>query len=253
VIDRELEARMDIAQRLSSLVLSLRRKVNIKVRQPLSRIMVPVIDSDFRHRLEEIKHLVLAEVNVKEVEYVTEAGVFVKKIKPDFKALGARLGKLMKGAAAAINTFSQEQIAALEASGKAEVTVDGETVTIDRSEVEITANDIPGWQVATDGKLTVALDTTITAELKEEGIARELVNRIQNIRKDKAFEVTDRITVQIAGNNLVKNAVNKNKQYICSETLAASLELVDEIPSNDAVFVEVDDEVQTHVFINKLN
>lgn len=253
VIDRELEARMDIAQRLSSLVLSLRRKVNIKVRQPLGRIMVPVIDGDFQHRLEEIKHLVLAEVNVKEVEYVTEAGVFVKKIKPDFKALGARLGKLMKGAAAAINAFSQEQIAALEASGKAEVNVDGETVTIDRSEVEITANDIPGWQVATDGKLTVALDTTMTDELKEEGIARELINRIQNIRKDKAFEVTDRITVKIAGNNLVKNAVNKNKQYICSETLAASLELVDEIPNNDAVFVEVDDEVQTHVIINKLN
>lgn len=253
VIDKALEERMEMAQQVASLVLSLRKKVNIRVRQPLERIMVPVLDAGFREQLERVSALILSEVNVKNLEYITESGVFVKKIKPDFKALGPKFGKHMKAIAAAVAAFSQDDISRLESEGRYELEFGGEKVKLGRADVEITSNDIPGWQVASQGRLTVALDTTITPPLREEGIARELVNRIQNIRKDRAFDVTDKIAVQIESNNLIESAVNNNFNYICSETLAASLELVGNLTSNDAVFVEVDDEIKTHVKVTKLN
>lgn len=252
-IDKDLEARMEMAQKASSLVLSLRKRVEIRVRQPLGRIMIPVLDEQFRKQLGQVQDLILAEVNVKNLEYITDSGVFVKKIKPDFKALGQRLGRHMKPAAAVITAFSQDQIKTIESQGFIEVEVEGSVLKIERSDVEITSNDIPGWEVATDGPLTIALDTTITPELRDEGIARELVNRIQNIRKERAFDVTDKIAVQITANNFIESAVNNNFNYICSETLAASLELVGEINSNDAVLVEVDKSLSTHVKITKLN
>jgi len=252
-VDKGLEERMELAQKAASLALSLRKKVNIRVRQPLERILVPVLDERFKKQLEQVAPLILHEVNVKRLEYITESGVLVKKIKPDFKALGPKYGKHMKAIAAAVAGFSQADIAKIESQGYYELQLSGEPIRIERADVEISSEDIPGWQVASDGPLTVALDTTISPGLREEGIARELVNRIQNIRKDKAFDVTDKIAVQIESNNLIEAAVNNNFNYICSETLAASLELVSEIPRNDAVFVEVDDEIKTHVKVTKLN
>ncbi len=253
VIDTELEERMELAQRFSSLVLSLRKKVNIRVRQPLNRIMVPVLDDQFRSRLELVKDLILAETNVKTIEYVTDSGVFIKKIKPDFKALGKKLGKHMKAAAAAFAAFPQENIAAMEANGYFDLQLDGDTIRVERSEVEILVDDLPGWLVAIDGKLTVALDVTLTPELKEEGLARELVNRIQNLRKDKDFEVTDKIDVRIKSHEMLATAVRNNFNYICSETLATSLELVHDLAEQEAVPVEVDEEIKTLVHITKHN
>lgn len=252
-IDKDLESRMEMAQQASSLVLSLRKRVEIRVRQPLSRIMIPVLDEKFRAQLDQVQDLILAEVNVKNLEYITDSGVFVKKIKPDFKAMGPRFGKQMKAAAAVISAFSQEQIKTIESQGFIEVEVDGSPLKIERSDVEISSDDIPGWEVASAGALTIALDTTISPELRDEGIARELVNRIQNIRKERDFDVTDKIAVQITANNFIESAVNNNFNYICSETLAASLELVGEITSSDAVLVEVDKSLSTHVKITKLN
>ncbi|HEU4719633.1 MAG TPA: isoleucine--tRNA ligase [Bacteroidia bacterium] len=253
LIDSELEERMDLAQRFSSLVLSLRKKVNIRVRQPLNRIMVPVLDDTFRARMELVKSIILAETNVKNLEYVTESGIFVRKIKPDFKALGKKLGKHMKAAAAAFAEFSQEDILKMETQGYFALSLDGEVIRIERSEVEILVDDLPGWLVAADGRLTVALDVTITQELKEEGLARELVNRIQNLRKDKDFEVTDRIEVKIKSHELLASAVRNNFNYICSETLATSLELVNDLGEREAVPVEVDEEIKTLVHISKHN
>ncbi|GAB4132972.1 MAG: isoleucine--tRNA ligase [Bacteroidia bacterium] len=253
VIDLELEQRMELAQRFSSLVLSLRKKVNIRVRQPLNRIMIPVLDASFKDRLELVKGLILAETNVKTIEYVTESGIFVKKVKPDFKALGKKLGKHMKAAAAMISAFTQEEINALEQNGSAKLNIEGEEIIIERTEVEILVDDLPGWLVASEGRLTVALDITLTPELREEGLARELVNRIQNIRKDKDFEVTDKIEVKILSKDSLTSAVRNNFDYICSETLATTLELVDHLADANAVKVEVDDETETLIHITKHN
>ncbi|TND10410.1 MAG: ileS [Bacteroidetes bacterium] len=253
MIDKMLEERMEMAQQAASLVLSLRKKLNIRVRQPLARIMVPVLDTHFREQLDLVKNLVLSEVNVKNLEYITETGVFVRKIKPDFKALGPRAGKQMKAVAAAVTAFSQADIARLEADGFYDLQLPEGPFRLGLSDAEITSQDIPGWEVASQGRLTVALDTAISPELKDEGIARELVNRIQNIRKDKAFDVTDKIAVKIKANNFIESAVNNNFNYICSETLAVTLELVSEIPNDDAVFVEVDEEINTLVKITKYN
>lgn len=253
LIDSELEERMELAEKFSSLVLSLRKKVNIRVRQPLNRIMIPVLDKQFQSRLELVKDLILAETNVKSLEYVTESGVFVKKIKPDFKLLGKKLGKHMKAATAAFAAFSQADIAAMEKNGNFDLKLDGETINIERAEVEILVDDLPGMLVAIDGRFTVALDVTLSPELKEEGLARELVNRIQNLRKDKDFEVTDRIDVKIKSHATLATAVRNNFNYICSETLATTLELVNEIPEKEAVTVEVDDEIKTLVHITKHN
>lgn len=252
-IDTELEARMELAEKFSSLVLSLRKKSNLRVRQPLSRVMIPVLDDDFRRRLEKVQHLLLHEVNVKTLEYVTESGVFVKKIKPNFVLLGKKLGKHMKSVAAQLAGWNQEQINALEQQGWVDVAVDGETLRIERSEVEILIDDLPGWQVASDGRLVAALDITLTPELADEGLARELVNRIQNLRKDKNFEVTDRISVKISANDGLTSAVNNNFDYICSETLATTLEMVPNLTDSEAVQVEVDEAIQTFVLITKQN
>jgi isoleucyl-tRNA synthetase len=198
LIDRDLEDRMELAQNMSSMVLGLRRKVNIKVRQPLHKIMVPVPDPGMVARFEAVKHLILGEVNVKELEYLKDtSGILVKKIKPNFKLLGPRYGKLMKDISVALAAYSQEEIQCFEASGTGEITAGGERIVLHEDDVEITSEDIPGWLVANEGKLTVALDVNITQELKDEGIAREFVNRIQNIRKDSGFEVTDKIAVEI--------------------------------------------------------
>jgi isoleucyl-tRNA synthetase len=249
-IDKNLEYRMDIAQQVSSMVLSLRRKVNIKVRQPLQKILVPILDQRFVEQFEAVKSLILTEVNVKEVEYLKDTkGFLTKRIKPDFKALGPRYGKLMKQIANAITAFSQDDIYAFEAQGTWNLQVEGQDVSLVITDVEITSEDIPGWLVATEDKLTVALDVTITDELRQEGIARELINRIQNIRKDSGFEVTDKIAIQLQRHNAINQAVEVHKQYIASQTLAASLELVDSIVNHDSKAIEIDEEIQTNIRI----
>ncbi|MCC8146386.1 MAG: isoleucine--tRNA ligase, partial [Bacteroidales bacterium] len=221
LIDKDLEERMEIAQRISSMVLALRRKVNIKVRQPLSSIMVPVLEENQKEAIKAVQALILNEVNVKEINYVDNtAGILVKKIKPDFKKLGPRYGKIMKDLAGSIVGMSQQDILQLEEEGRFSVFVKGQTAEITLDDVEIVSEDIPGWLVANDGKLTVALDITITEELKKEGIARELVNRIQNIRKSNGYEIVDRINVTIQSNPQTDEAVKEYNQYIANQVLA---------------------------------
>ncbi len=251
LIDRDLEERMEIAQKLSSMILALRKKEGIRVRQPLQKIMVPVLNETFKRQLEDVQNLILSEVNVKELEYLEESsGVLVKKVKPDFKKLGPRFGKEMKGVAAAINQMDQEQIAEIEREGKLKIALsNGQEVEILLDDIEVSSEDIPGWLVASEGKYTVALDIGISDELKQEGIAREVVNRIQNFRKDAGFEVTDKIDLQIESHSGIDNAINNNKDYICSETLAARLELVDEIKEKNFK-IEIDEEVETYVSLH---
>jgi len=253
-IDRGLEERMQLAQQISSMVLALRKKVNIRVRQPLQKVMVPVLDEKFRSQLEDVEQLILSEVNVKEMEYLDDTtGVLVKKIKPNFKALGPRFGKMMKQVAAAINGFTQEEIRNMEQNGSVTLNFQGRKEEISLEEVEIISEDIPGWLVANEGKLTVALDITITNELRDEGIARELINRIQNIRKDKGFEVTDKIVLQVQKHDTISDAILNNNDYICSETLANQLCYVEQIEQEGKVAVDLGDELQTFVFIKKQN
>ncbi|MEL6941586.1 MAG: isoleucine--tRNA ligase, partial [Bacteroidota bacterium] len=236
LIDLELEERMDYAQRISSLVLSLRKKENIRVRQPLQKIMLPILDESFQQQVEGVKDLIASEVNVKEIEYLTDtSGVIKKKIKPNFKTLGRRLGKNMKVAAQAIAKFTQEDIAALEKSGAYTLQAGDESYDLTLEDFEITAEDIPGLLVANDGALTVALDINITDDLAAEGMARELVNRIQNIRKSKNFDVTDRIQVQIQQHEAVQPAVTQFGEYIKNEVLADVLELVDAVEDGEGV------------------
>jgi len=254
LIDKGLEERMELAQEISSMVLSLRKKVNIKVRQPLNKIMLPVLDGSFKSKVEAVKQLILSEVNVKDLEYITDTtGMLVKKIKPNFKALGAKVGSKMKQVAAAINQFTKEDISKIEREETYLITINDEQITINLTDVEISSEDIPGWQVANSGNLTVALDTTITETLKDEGIARELVNRIQNLRKDKNYEVTDKINVKIEEHELINKAVLNNKDYICTEILANSLEMVKQMDNGNGDLVEVDDTIKTRIFINKFN
>ncbi|MEY4876991.1 MAG: hypothetical protein RL708_2140 [Bacteroidota bacterium] len=225
-IDAALEERMQMAQDISSLVLSLRKKVNIKVRQPLQKIIVPVLSDDFKHQLTKVQDLILSEVNVKELEMITETeGIIKKKIKANFKTLGAKLGKQMKEGAAQIANFSQHQISEIEKTGLIELQIADSKFQIALADVEITAEDIPGWQVANKGILTVALDTNLTQQLENEGIARELVNQIQKIRKESNFNITDRINVTLEENTLIKNAIDEYKDYICAEILAENIDL----------------------------
>ncbi len=252
-IDADLEERMQLAQKFSSMVLSLRKRSNIRVRQPLNRIMIPILDKKFEHQLKAVEELILSEVNVKAVEYLPDtAGILVKKIKPDFKKLGPRYGKQMKKIAAAISLFSQEDIQQLEKEGKYMLDIDGQTLEITLPDVEITTQDIPGWLIATMDNLTVALDVTITQELKEEGLARDLVNRIQNLRKDKDFEVTDKVRLKVETNGELGVAIQNNYSYICSETLAESLDVVDQIDNNNKVEIELSDGIRTHVSIKRI-
>ncbi|MDE6334009.1 MAG: class I tRNA ligase family protein, partial [Muribaculaceae bacterium] len=223
-IDHALEYRMDIAQRLTSMVLSLRRKVNIKVRQPLAEIMVPVADDKLRDAVEAVADLLLAETNVKRLKLVSnDEGALVKRVKPDFKKLGKKLGKQMKAAAAAISQLSQAEIATLEREGFIELMLDGAPVRIEDTDVEIFSEDIPGWLVANDGSLTVALEVTITEDLRREGIARDIINRIQNIRKDRGFEITDRITLVFAPDPTVEGVLADYAEYISAQVLATAI------------------------------
>jgi isoleucyl-tRNA synthetase len=244
LIDNDLEERMDIAQKISSMILGLRRKVSLKVRQPLAKIMVPVPDEDFRKKFEAVKGLVLAEVNVKEVEYIDDtSGILIKKIKPNFKTLGPRFGKLMKEVSNAISGMDQKEIALIESVGSVNLKINGEEVTFSSGDVEIISEDIPGWQVANDGKLTVALDITVTDELHYEGIAREFVNRIQNIRKESGYDVTDKIRVKIQDQEFVREAVKRHADYIGSQTLATSITLTDDFSGSEIREIEIDEVV----------
>ncbi len=226
LVDAELEAMMDVAQRISSMVLALRRKVNIKVRQPLTRIMVPILEEGLKGRIERVENLIKSEVNVKGIDLIEDtAGLITKKIKPNFKTLGPRYGKYMKAISALVAEFSQEDISRLERDGAAVLEVEGQRLDVTLADFEITSEDIPGWLVATEGKLTVALDVTVTDELRREGVARELINRIQNIRKESGFEVTDKITVRLSDDPSVSPAVQQHRDYISSQVLATELAL----------------------------
>ncbi|MFP4621113.1 MAG: isoleucine--tRNA ligase [Bacteroidales bacterium] len=251
-INKDLEDKMDIAQRISSMVLSLRRKVNIKVRQPLNKILLPVFSDDFKQKFEAVKNLVLTEVNVKNVEYISDTSeLLIKKVKPNFKKLGPKYGRLMKQISTAMNNMEQKDILQLEKEGRYYLNIDGQTLPITPDDVEITSEDIPGWLVFTDGELTVALDITITGELKQEGIAREFVNRIQNLRKDKNFKVTDKIRIHIQSHNQLDEAIEKHKDYIGNQTLAESVNLVDSL-NNHADEIEIDKNVKTLIKIEKI-
>ncbi|MBS1773775.1 MAG: isoleucine--tRNA ligase [Bacteroidetes bacterium] len=249
VIDGELEERMQLAQDISSLVLSLRKKVNIKVRQPLQKVLIPVLDAHMKEQVQKIEELVKGEVNVKVVEYLTETEGFIKKkIKPNFKSLGAKMGAMMKQVAAAITAMDQHQIATLETDGGYVLRIGDKEVDIIKDDVEIIAEDIPGWSVANKDKLTVALDITVTPELQDEGNARELVNRIQKIRKETGLELTDRIAVSIEEHEPLKSAIINFKDYICAEILADRLEIVPQI--TDGTEIEVN-EANLKVLISK--
>jgi len=252
-INSSLEERMDIAQRVSSMILALRRKVNIRVRQPLSKMMIPILDKSFKEKFEAIRNLVLAEVNVKDVEYITDTtGILVKKIKPNFKELGPKYGKQMKEISQVVAQMSQADIVKFEREEKFDITVANENISLSLVDVEISSEDIPGWLVANDGNLTVALDILVSEELREEGIAREFINRIQNIRKDSNFDVTDKITIQIQKHDLINSAIEKHKEYIGTQTLAKSIEMVDKFELNSAHLVEIDEEIKTNIKIIKI-
>jgi len=248
-IDQALEERMQLAQDASSLILSLRKKVNIKVRQPLQKVLIPVLNPAMKHQLEKVEDLVKSEVNVKEIQYLVETEGFIKKkIKPNFVALGKKLGPKMKAVSAALGQFTQDDIAKFEKEGQYNLSIDGEPVILQVHEVEINSEDIPGWTVASKGSLTVALDITITPELEHEGNAREFVNRIQKIRKDSGFELTDRINVKVSATNGLKESLAQFKDYICAEILADKFDLVPEM--EDGTEIEVND-ISLKVIVSK--
>ncbi|MCK4570191.1 MAG: class I tRNA ligase family protein, partial [Bacteroidales bacterium] len=253
IIDKDLEERMQMAQKFSSMVLSLRKKSNIRVRQPLNKIMIPILDKKFEKQLKLVENLILSEVNVKEIEYLSDtSGVLVKSIKPNFKTLGPRYGKMMKQIAAAVNAFSQDEIARIEQEGKYVLDIEEQQIEVLLTDVEINAQDIPGWLIAGMGNLTVAMDVTLTPELIAEGIARDLVNRIQNLRKDNGFEVTDKIRIKIEKNSEISDAIQDNYDYICSETLAEKLDLTERLPDDEKTRVELADKIETYLIIEKV-
>ncbi|MDE5730492.1 MAG: class I tRNA ligase family protein, partial [Alistipes sp.] len=243
LIDTELEQMMALAQQASSMVLALRRKVNIKVRQPLKKILIPVLDHDMARRIEAVRGLIMNEVNVKEIELIEKTtGLITKRIKPNFKTLGPKYGKQMKQIAALTATFSQERIAEIEAAAETVLDIAGERIVVTPADFEITSEDMPGWLVATEGKLTVALDITVTDELRAEGTARELVNRIQNLRKDSGLEVTDRIRVEIEQKESLCTALERFADYIAAQTLADKVALAASPAGTFSVETEVDEE-----------
>ncbi len=248
-IDLALEERMAYAQKISSLVLSLRKKENIRVRQPLTKILLPILDDKFEGQIKLVESLILSEVNIKGIDYITDtAGVISKRCKANFKTLGRKLGKHMKGAAGQIAAFSQEQIAEIEKTGTFKLSVEGEEYELLLEDLDITADEIPGWQVASDGGITVALDVTITDELKSEGIAREIVNRIQNLRKDNNFEVMDRILVRVGEHPMVQQAITDHSAYIKTEVLADMISVDDGIDSD---VIELVDGVAVPIRVSK--
>lgn len=253
LIDKDLEERMELAQKISSMVLSIRKKENIRVRQPLQKIQIPVLDDSYKAKIEAVKDLILSEVNVKSLDLVDESQTqIVKNLKLNFKTLGKKCGKHMKS----VQTFANENgpaiISGIEKTGKFEMKFEGETIVLETEDVEIIPVDIPGWKVANSGQLTVALDVTISEGLREEGLARELVNRIQNLRKDSNMDVTDRIDVKIQRNSAINSAINNNLDYICAEILASSLELVDSVEATKGSEIELDEEIKTMITITKL-
>ncbi len=248
-VDKSLESKMMKAQTVSSLVLSLRKKEMIKVRQPLQKVMIPILDENQRAEIEAVSDLIKAEVNVKEIELLDDAsGVLVKQIKPNFKALGPRFGKDMGLISSEIQKFSQEQINEIDAKGELSLVISGNSIILTTQDVEVSSQDIPGWLVANSNGITVALDITISSALKQEGIARELVNRIQNIRKDSGFEVTDKIKVQIQRNGELEQAIKNNENYIKDETLTKELNFTDNL--ENGIEIEFDD-IKTKILISK--
>jgi isoleucyl-tRNA synthetase len=254
LIDPDLELRMELAQKISSMILSIRKKENLRVRQPLQKIQIPILDKDIQGKIEAVKDLILAEVNVKEIEFVDESKTqIVKNLKLNFKTLGKKCGTRMK----AVQAFAAENgakiIQEIERNGKSVIDISGTEIVLENEDVEIIPVDIPGWKVANSGAITVALDITLSPELKQEGLAREVVNRIQNIRKDKGFDVTDKIIVRIQQNNNLDAAIKNNLGYICSETLTGDLQLVETMTNTNASLVEVDETISTLISIEKLN
>ena len=248
MIDKALEERMQLAQRICSMGLSLRKKSNLRVRQPLAKIMLPVQSENFRQQVERVQHLICSELNIKEIEFLApDNDILVKRIKPNFKTLGPRYGKIMKAISAQIQNFTQQEINALEAAGRCDLSVEGQPVEILLSDVEIATQDIPGWVVANDGSLTVALDIVVSDELKAEGIARELVNRIQNIRKE-GFDVTDRITIDLQSGEW-DEAVKQHMDYICAETLCTRLQLLPTVENGTTI--EIIEGISTNIAVSK--
>jgi isoleucyl-tRNA synthetase len=251
-IDQDLEERMNMAQRISSMVLGLRRKVNLKVRQPLNKIMIPILNENTARQLDAVKNIILAEVNIKTMEYLDDtSGVLVKKIKPNFKTLGPKYGKIMKPIADFIALMSQPDIAQLEKLNQFAATIAGQEVVLSTEDVEILSEDIPGWLVANEGSLTIALDITVTDELRHEGIAREFINRIQNIRKESGFEVTDKVFIQIQKHEAINEAIMIHKNYMATQTLAKTIDLVDNLEQNTSKTVELDETITTYIRIDK--
>ena len=252
LINTELEEKMGIAQKASSMILALRRKEKIKVRQPLAKIMVPVISEDFIRQFDAVKDIILAEVNVKSVEYLNDtSGIINKKLVPDFKVLGPKYGKRMKEIAGALARFNQADIVKFEEQGEIIIDAGDSKITITKEDVEIRTEDIPGWTVAAEGPLTIALDIDVTEELKQEGIAREFINKIQNLRKESNFEVTDRIQLKILKHHAINDAVLNFGKYICDQTLALDLQLVNELSSPPAKDVEIDKDVIIRIEVKK--
>lgn len=254
LINEKLELQMDAAQKISSMILSIRKKENIKVRQPLQRIQIPILSNELKQNIEAVKELILSEVNVKQLEFVTEAEVqIVKNLKLNFKTLGKKCGQHMK----AVQNFAQENsktiISEIEKKGSFTIILEDNKIVLETEDVEIIPVDIPGWKVANSGALTVALDISISEELKNEGLAREVVNRIQNYRKDNGFEVTDKIFVKIQQNVHLDHAIQTNLSYICNETLTEDLQLVSNLESSKASVLEVDEIIKTLITIDKLN
>jgi len=249
LINKDLERKMEQAQTISSLVLSLRAKEKIKVRQPLQKIMIPVSSATQKEEILAISDLIKHEVNVKEIELLEDASdILVKQIKPNFKALGPRFGKEMKQIANLINNLQSSDIKQIEEKGVLSIEINGKSINLERNDVEITSQDIEGWLVANQGSVTVALDVTISDALKEEGIARELVNRIQNLRKDSGFELTDRIEVFLQADTQIENAIKQNLDYIKLETLTEELQLVAQLDKGTEVSF---DTVNTKLYIQK--
>ena len=235
-IDKDLEIRMGMAQKITSMVLALRRKVNIKVRQPLQAIMIPAVDEEQQKHIDAVKDLIISEVNVKELKFVVGSDVLVKKVKCNFRTMGKKFGKLMKAVAAQMDTLSQENIASLEKNGSIVLSIDGQEAVVEAADVDIISEDIPGWLVSNEGNLTVALEVELTDELKNEGMARELINRIQNLRKDTGLEITDRINVTVSQNERISAAVNGFADYIKTQVLADSITL----KNNDGTEIDLD-------------
>jgi isoleucyl-tRNA synthetase len=252
-IDASLEERMELAQKISSMVLSIRKKENIRVRQPLAKIQIPVLDDAYKAKIEAVKDLILSEVNVKSLDLVDESHTqIVKQLKLNFKTLGKKCGKHMKAVQVYATNNAQEIITGIEKEGKFEIVIEGDAILLEIEDTEIIPVDIPGWKVANAGQLTVALDVTITDELREEGLARELVNRIQNHRKERNFELTDRIVLKIKEQKEIKSAVNHNLEYICTEILADRIEFVSETLDETAILLELGENLSSVVQVNKV-